>query len=210
MGNLPSWERDMSLPTESARIPGLPETLGTCVERLRHRWGWFVGVGALVALLGIAALLLVVSATIASVYTIAIFIIVAGGAEIVLGFSSQTWGRFFLWVIGGIAYIVVGVFALAQPIMAAAVFTLLLGAALLATGVFRIYVGAHLGKGVRGWVIFAGIVTAIVGFMVLLGWPGNSFVILGLLLGVDLVFWGASWIVLGLRMKAHAVAMLEH
>ncbi len=200
----------MRLPIESARNSSLPDTLGSCVSQLRHRWGWFVAIGALIALLGIAAMLLVVSATIASVYTIAIFMIIAGGAEIVMGFSSRTWGRFFLWVISGIAYIVVGAFALAQPLMAAAVFTLLLGAAMLATGVIRIYLGTHMGKGARGSVIFAGIVTAIVGLIIIIGWPANSFVVLGLLLGIDLFLWGASWIALGLRMKAHARPQIEH
>jgi len=199
-------ERSMSMPTESAPIDTLPDRLGTCVERLRHRWGWFVAIGVLMSFLGFVALLLVVSATIASVYTIAVFMIIAGGAEIAMGLSSQSWGRFFLWVIGGIAYIVVGAFALAQPLMAAAVFTLLLGAAMLATGVIRIYIGTHLGKSVRGSVIFAGIVTAVVGFIIILGWPANSFIVLGLLLGIDLIVWGAGWITLGLRMKAHAGA----
>lgn len=196
----------MTLPTGSMPIAREPDRVGTCVERLRHRWGWFVALGALTALLGIVAFVLVVSATIASVYTIAFFLIVAGGAEIALGVSSRNWGRFFLWVIGGLAYLVVGAFALAKPLIAATVFTLLLGAAMLATGLIRIYTATHLGKNIRGSVILAGIVTAIVGFVILLGWPANSFIVLGLLLGIDLVIWGASWIMLGLRMRAHAQA----
>jgi uncharacterized membrane protein HdeD (DUF308 family) len=193
----------MSLPTQSAPVHELPDRIGTCADRLRHRWGWFVAIGTLMSLLGVAALLLIVSATIASVYTIAVFMVIAGAAEIVMGFSSRSWGRFFLWVIGGIVYIVVGAFAFAQPLMAAAVFTLLLGAAMLITGIIRIYMGTHLGRSVRGGVIFAGTVTAIVGFIIILGWPSNSFIVLGLLLGVDLLIWGASWITLGFRMRAH-------
>jgi uncharacterized membrane protein HdeD (DUF308 family) len=199
-------EQYMSLPSESAQVHGLPDTIGTCVERLRHRWAWFLALGCLMFLLGISALVLVISATIASVYTIAVFMIIAGGAEIVMGFGSRSWGRFFLWVIGGIAYIIVGAFALARPLLAAEVFTLMLGAAMLATGIIRVYMGSHLGKSVRGTVIFAGIVTATVGFIIILGWPTNSFIVLGLLLGIDLMIWGASWITLGLRMRAHAAA----
>lgn len=194
----------MALPTEPVLLSRLPTEAGTCVQHLRHRWGWFVAVGAIVAVLGVAALILVVSATIASVYTIAIFMIIAGGAEIVFGHNARSWGRFFLWVIGGIAYIIIGAFALAQPLMAATVFTLALGAAMLIMGAIRIYIGSHLGPGMRGGVIFGGIVTAIVGLVIILGWPTNSFIVLGLLLGIDLLFWGVSWIVLGLRMKAHA------
>jgi uncharacterized membrane protein HdeD (DUF308 family) len=191
----------MRLPTESGSVAGLPDKIGTCVDRLRHRWGWFVAFGTLTILLGCAALLLVVSATIASVYTIAIFLVIAGGVEVSMGVTSSSWGRSFLWIVGGVAYIVVGAFALAKPLIAAAVFTLLLGAAILATGIIRIYTAAHLGKG--GSVLFAGIVTSIVGSVILVGWPANSFIVLGLLLGFDLLIWGASWLILGLRMRAH-------
>jgi uncharacterized membrane protein HdeD (DUF308 family) len=191
----------MNLPTESGSVAELPDKIGTCVDRLRHRWGWFVAFGTLMILLGVAALLLVVSATIASVYTIAIFLILAGGVEVSMGITSRSWGRSFLWIVGGLAYVVVGAFALAKPLIAAAVFTLLLGAAILATGVIRIYTATHLGKG--GSVLFAGIVTALVGFVILFGWPANSFIILGLLLSFDLLVWGASWLILGLRMRAH-------
>jgi uncharacterized membrane protein HdeD (DUF308 family) len=189
--------------TEAVPSPTKPASLGSIIERLRHRWGWFVAVGVLIMLLGLAALLLVVSATIASVFAIAIFMIVAGGAEIVMGFSAHNWCRFFLWIVGGIAYIVVGAFALAQPLMAAAVFTLVLGAGMVAMGIIRIYVGSHLGTGARRPAIFAGFVTTLVGAIILIGWPTNSFIVLGLLLGLDLMFWGASWVALGWRLRAH-------
>lgn len=187
---------------KSSAYPGRPASLGPIIERLRHRWGWFVVVGALITLLGLAALLLVVSATIASVFAIAIFMIIAGGAEVVMGFNAHNWCRFFLWIFGGIAYVVIGAFALAQPLMAAAVFTLVLGVAMIAMGIIRIYVGTHLGPGARWPAIFAGSVTAAVGVIIVLGWPANSFIVLGLLLGLDLMFWGASWIALGLRLHA--------
>lgn len=189
---------------ESAPCPAGPAGPGTIRDRLRHRWGWFIAIGGLIALLGVAALFLVVSATIASVFAIAIFMIVAGGAEIVMGFNAHNWARFILWIFGGIAYVVVGAFALAQPLMAAAVFTLVLGTAMVAMGVIRIYVGARLGPGARGPGILAGFITMAVGAVIILGWPANSFIVLGLLLGLDLMFWGASWIVLGLRLRASA------
>jgi len=195
----------MSLPFKTAPISTLPAA--GCVERLRDRWVWFVALGVLVAAMGVAALVLVVSATIASVYIVALFMIVAGGGEIVFALGARSWARFFLWVIAGIAYIVVAAFALAQPLMAAALFTLLLGIAMFVTGLIRIYVGTQLNKDVRTVVILAGIVTSLVGLVVLIGWPANSFVVLGVLLGLDLLFWGGSWITLGLRMKAHLLSL---
>jgi uncharacterized membrane protein HdeD (DUF308 family) len=193
----------MNVPTELASLVPKPTSLGTLIERLRHRWIWFIAVGSLISLLGLAALVLIVSATIASVFAIAIFMIVAGGAEIVMGFNAHNWCRFFLWIFGGLAYIVVGALAVAQPIMAAAVFTLVLGVGMFATGLLRIYVGSHLGPGGRRAPLLAGFVTLAVGGVILLGWPTNSFVVLGLLLGLDLIFWGGSWVWLGLHLRRH-------
>ncbi|HEY0145371.1 MAG TPA: DUF308 domain-containing protein, partial [Methylovirgula sp.] len=181
-----------------------------CVERLRYRWPSFIVLGALVATMGVAALVQAVAATIVSVYIIAFFMIVAGGGEIVFANCSRSWSRFFLWVIAGLAYIVVGAFALAQPLMAAALFTLLLGVAMFVTGLIRIYVGTHLNNDVRTIVVVAGVVTSLVGLVVLIGWPANSLAILGVLLGLDLLFWGGSWITLGLRMKAHLNTLPRH
>ncbi len=194
---------DMDLLSPSAPISAKPAVFHALVERGHHRWSWFASVGALITLLGLAALLLVISATIASVFAIAIFMIVAGGAEIVMGFHAHNLCRFFLWIVGGLAYIAVGAFALAQPLIAATVFTLVLGVGMVAIGLIRIYVGSHLGPGARRPAVLAGLIAAAVGVVIVIGWPTNSFIILGFLLGLDLMFWGVSWIALGLRMRAH-------
>lgn len=179
-------------------------SLGTAMEKLKHRWGWFVGLGVLAIVLGATALVLDVHATITTVYIIAIFMIIAGGSEIMVGLGSRTWGRFFLWALAGLFYIVGGAFALAQPIHAAIVLTLMLGAALLIAGVVRIYIGTHMHSHARTLVIVGGVVTALVGVLIIAGWPNNSYVILGTLLGIDLLFTGVMWVGFGLRLKSHA------
>ena len=191
----------MNLLTALAPVP-MP-TSHPIVHSLRHGWAWFVSVGLLVTLLGVAALVLVISATIASVVVIGILMIIAGGAEIVMGVKSHTLSRFFLWIFSGIAYIGVGAFALAQPLVAAALFTLVLGLGMVAIGLIRVYVGSHLCNQTRRSVILAGLAAAVVGVIILIGWPTNSFIVLGVLLGLDLIFWGVSWIVLGLRLHSH-------
>lgn len=189
----------MSFSTNRPDLHGHP-SLGSALERLRHRWGIFIAFGVLVTLLGLVALSLVFSATIASVFMIAIFMIIAGGAEVIMGFSTRHWGRSFLWIIAGLAYIVVGAFALAQPLVAALFFTFALGAAILATGLMRIFLATRLGHA-RWPLLAAGALTALVGLVILLGWPGNSFFVLGTLLGIDLLFWGIAAILLGLRLR---------
>jgi uncharacterized membrane protein HdeD (DUF308 family) len=188
-------------PNYPSPFPDEREDLITMIQILRTRWRFVVGLGVASAGLGILALALVVSATIASVYMIAIFMILIGGAEITFGLSAPTWGRFFLWIIAGLAYIVAASFALAQPLIAAAFFTLLLGAGMIATGVLRIFFGAHLDDPLRAPVIFAGVLTLVIGGLIVASWPQNRPYILGFLLGLDLLFWGIAWIGLGLRLR---------
>jgi uncharacterized membrane protein HdeD (DUF308 family) len=194
----------MASSNNAAPVSGGPKSLGTAIERLRHRWGWIVAFGVLGVAMGIAAIILDVTATIASVYTIAVFMVIAGASEIALGISAKTWGRFFLWIISGLLYIVAASFALANPLVAAAVFTLMLGAGLIVTGLARIYFGTQLVAGTRSSVLFGGIVTALVGLLIVIGWPGNTPFILGILLGIDLFFWGLGWISFGFRLRDHS------
>jgi len=94
-----------------------------------------------------------------------------------------------------------GAFALAQPLLAAAVLTLMLGWALIATGAVRIWLGTHLLPGSKSMMILAGIATLLFGLVIVIGWPGNSFFVLGIILGLDLLFYGASMIAFGMRLR---------
>ena len=186
-------------------LPGGPHSgLGSAMMRLRHRWGWFVALGALTEVLGVLALGLVAFSTLTAVFIIAVFMIIKGGSEITVGLNAKSWGREILLILAGLAYIVAGAFALAQPGPAAAVFTLMLGFALLVAGGVRVWVGAHMASHARTMVVVSGVVTALVGLFVVLGWPGNTLFILGTLLGIDLVFTGFMWIGFGLRLRSHA------
>jgi len=79
-----------------------PHSLGQAIEKLRSRWAWFVGYGALCLAFGVLALTMVAASTLAVVFFIALMLIVAGAAEIILGFNSRDWPSFFLWVISGL------------------------------------------------------------------------------------------------------------
>ena len=81
--------------------------------------------------------------------------------------------------------------------------TLLLGAGLLATGIVRVIVGARMsGARTRGGLIAAGLVTALLGLLIVIGWPGNSVIVLGTILGIDLLIYGLTWIAFGIRLGA--------
>jgi uncharacterized membrane protein HdeD (DUF308 family) len=176
-------------------------SLGQATERLRARWGWFVAYGAICLIFGVAALAMAAASTLAVVFFIALMLILAGGVEITIGFGSRDWPSFFLWIISGLFYVLFGAFALAQPAVAAAALTMVVGIGFLIAGIVRVWLGSRLPAGARSYVVFAGAVTTLLGALILAGWPGNTMAVLGILFGVDMVFYGASWIGLGLKLR---------
>ena len=188
---------------QTPRPTARPHSLGEAIAKLKPKWGWFVAFGALTAAMGLATLLyLVVIGTVASVYMIGFAMILAGGAEIGIGLKARTWGWLAIWVLVGLLYVVAGAFALAQPLIAAAGYTLLIGAALVATGVARIVAAFRLPSGNKAMVGLAGAITVLLGAMILASWPASGLFVLGTFLGIDLLFYGFSWMAFGMRLKA--------
>jgi uncharacterized membrane protein HdeD (DUF308 family) len=188
-------------PTEDAGLVRAPDDLGQTIALLRRRWPWFIAFGTAATLFGVLALGLTTAATIASVYAIAVFIIIVGGTEIILGVNSHLWSSRLLLILLGLLYVVAGSFSLANPLTGAAGFTLALGAALLATGVARVAFAIRLPHGPSGFVVLAGLITSILGMAILFGWPENSSFVLGIFLGLDLLFYGLSWVGFGLFLR---------
>lgn len=184
-----------------------PHPLGgaTNLEPLRAKSGWIVALGVIYAIAGIVALGSMMLATVASVFLVGIMMLIAGVAEAINAFQVKTWGKFLLWLALGCLYVIAGLVTLRNPLLAAAVLTLLLGIALTASGIMRMLLSLSMMEGTPWiWVLLSGGVTLLIGLVILAHWPVSSLYILGLFLGVDLVIAGASWIGLGLGLRRHA------
>ena len=179
-----------------------PHSLGASIERLRARWGWIAALGAALTLLGVLALIYTAAATIATVLINGWIMMVAGLFEIYLGTRARDWRHFSLWVIAGVFYLAAGVMAIANPLLASVVFTLLLGAGLFAAGLFRLYLAYQLPSGSgKTMVMLSAFITMFLGIIVITGWPANSLWVIGTLLGIDLIFQGTGWISFALGLK---------
>jgi uncharacterized membrane protein HdeD (DUF308 family) len=188
----------------NADITSHPHNLGEAIHRLRAKWGAIFAFGLLLMVLGVASLIFAFVSTLAMVTLNGVFFLVAGAAEIGVGMHAKTWGRFFLWVIGGVLYIVAGIFCILEPLAASAILTLLIGAGLIAAAVVRAWLGFELPAGPnRGFVWLGAAVTFLLGLTIVMSWPMSSLYVLGTLLGVDLLFHGAGWVSFALGLRAH-------
>jgi uncharacterized membrane protein HdeD (DUF308 family) len=178
---------------------------GSGVEPLRAKCGWIVALGVVYVIAGLVALSSVVLATVVSVFIVGIMMVIAGVAEVINAFQLKSWGKFLLWIALGLLYIVAGVVTFQNPLLAAALLTLMLGVALVVSGIMRIILAFNMKEGMPWmWVVLSGVITLILGGIVLAKWPVSSLYILGIFLGIDLVFAGVGWIFVGLGLKSRA------
>ena len=172
------------------------------VAPLRAKWGWIVALGIIYLIVGFIALGSVVMATVASVLVVGAMMIVAGVAEVFNAFQIKSWGKFLLWGLLGLLYIVAGFVTFENPLLAAALLTLMLGALLVASGIVRIILAFSM-KRETPWmlVLLSAVITLLLGLLILAHWPVSSLFVLGLFLAIDLIMAGAGWIGLGLSLR---------
>ena len=172
------------------------------VQPLRAKWGWIVALGVVYLIAGFVTLGSVLSATVVSVFLVGIMMIIAGVAEVINAFEVRGWGKFVLWLLLGALYIIAGLVTFRNPLLAAAVLTLILGVALVASGIMRIILAFSVQREAPWiWVLLSGAITLLLGALILARWPISSLYILGLFLGIDLIFAGIGWLGLGLGLR---------
>ena len=183
------------------------QPFGTVLGPLRAKSGWIIALGVIYVVAGFIALGSVVMATVVSVFIVGIMMLIAGSAEVIHAFQVKSRGRFLLWALLGALYIVAGFVTFENPLLAAAILTLILGVALITSGIMRIILAFSVKEGVPWiWILVSGLITLLLGIVILVHWPVSSLYILGLFLGIDLVFAGAGWIALGLGLRRRVTA----
>lgn len=181
------------------------QPFGQAITHLRNNWGWFVALGVLSVIAGLLALGNLMLGTVASVLFIGAMMAVTGIAHIVHAFQVRAWGAFLVWLLTGILYTAAALMIAYNPVLGATVFTLFVGVILIASGVMRIIVSFSM-RQEPGWVwmLVAGLVTLLLGLIIAAHWPVDSLWVLGMFLGIDLLFTGVALVMLGFRLKPTA------
>jgi len=200
-----TWEAAGTVETGETAMTSLSQAQIPPTQTLRSKSGWIVALGVVYVIAGLIALSSVVFATRVTVFVVGIMMLISGVAEVINAFQFKSWGRFLVWLLLGALYIVAGLLTFENPLLAATVLTLLLGAALVVSGVMRIVLALSMREGMS-WtsVVLSGVVTLLLGLIILVHWPVSSLFVLGTLLGIDLLIIGIGWIFVGFGLKSRA------
>ncbi len=172
------------------------------LDALRGNWFWFVILGVALVVLGTVALGSAVIASLAAAAAIGVLLLLGGAAEAVGAFWCRGWSGFFLELLSGVLSIVVGVLFLRAPVGALAALTLLVACFLMVGGFFKIVTAVSYRFAAWGWSLAGGIIDVILGVMIWQEWPASGLWVIGLFVGINLLFRGFNWIALGLALRA--------
>jgi uncharacterized membrane protein HdeD (DUF308 family) len=161
------------------------------------RWAFFA-LGLVSVIAGFIAIGSTFIATLLSVKVFGVLLLVAGIAEVVHAVMVRNLKGFALHLLSAVLYLIAGLFMLEDPVRAAAVITLLLSAAFLVGGVLRIVFSLVVRFPAWGWVLLNGVVDLILGILIWREWPESSLWVIGLFVGIELLFHGWAWIILAL------------
>ncbi len=168
------------------------------IEEVREHRTWFLIWGVVLIVLGMIAVGSSVLATLVSVIFLGWILIFSGLFGIIHGLMRRRWHGFFLNLLAGVLYVVVGFLMISNPAMAAVTLTLLIAMLLIAAGAFRLFVAFSMPLHHRGWLILNGIVSIVLGLLIWRSWPISGLWVIGLFIGIDMIFDGWTEVMLAL------------
>ena len=126
--------------------------------------------------------------TLASVVYFGILLIVIGGVQILQTFKCSGWKSIALHGLIGLLYLGAGIMIVSRPLLASLTLTWALGFMLIVVGVMRIVVGVQ-HRGTSGWGggLVGGIITLLLGLLILARWPSSALWVIGFFLAIELI-----------------------
>ena len=172
---------------------------------IAEKWGWFLALGIVLILAGLAAIAFPLLGTIAVKIMLGWLFLIGGVVMIVHAFQAPGWGGFLWEVLVGLLYVVAGAYLAFFPLTGLLTLAILLAVLFIAEGVFEV-IQAFRVRPHEGWgfLLLSGIAALAVGVLITLSLPSSAEWALGLLAGINLLFSGWSYVFLALAgRRAH-------
>ncbi len=170
-----------------------------------EKWGWFLALGIVLIIVGFAAIVFPFVSTIAAKIMLGWLFLIGGVFMVVHAFSSQAWQGFLWSLLIGILYLIAGGYLAFFPLTGLLTLALLLIILFAAEGIFETIMAFRV-RPHEGWgfMLLSGIAALAVAFLIAIDLPGSATWALGLLVGINLLFSGWSYVFLALAgRRAH-------
>ena len=164
---------------------------------VRAHWKAFLFEGILLAVLGLAAMIVPPLASLAITIFLGWMFLISGVAGLVLTLWARQMPGFWWSLISAALGLAAGIVLLARPMQGVLTLTIVVGAFFIAEGVATIMYALEHRRELSGrwsWLLVAGLMDIVIAFFIITGLPGSAEWAIGLLAGVNLLFGGATLI----------------
>lgn len=178
---------------------------GRASAALREHWVAFLVEGILLAILGLAAMIVPPLASIAVTIWLGWMFLISGIVGLVLTFWARGMPGHWWSLLSAVLAIAAGIILLVSPVQGTYTLTLVVGLYFLAEGAASIMYAIEHRRELTGrwsWMLVAGLMDILIAAIVIIGLPGSALWALGLLVGINLLFGGATLI--GMALAAHS------
>ncbi|SFP87810.1 Uncharacterized membrane protein HdeD, DUF308 family [Bradyrhizobium sp. Ghvi] len=173
-------------------------------QTVKAHWKAFLFEGILLAILGVAALILPPLASLATAIFLGWMFLVSGIGGLIATYWARHAPGFWWSLVSAALATLTGMLLLARPMQAVLTLTIVLGAYFLAEGVTTIMYALEHRRELSGrwsWLLISGLVDIAIAFMVIMGLPSSAEWAIGVLVGINLLFGGATMIGMALAAR---------
>jgi len=173
-------------------------------QAVKAHWKAFLFEGILLAVLGVAALILPPLASLAIAIVLGWMFLISGIGGLIVTYWARSTPGFWWSLISAALAVLAGMLLLARPIQAVLTLTIVLGAYFLAEGLATIMYALEHRRELSGrwsWLLISGLVDIAISFMVITGLPSSAEWAIGVLVGINLLFGGATLIGMALAAR---------
>lgn len=162
----------------------------------QHRTAFIIE-SVLLIILGILAIALPFYATLSVELIIGWILLLGGIVQLYKSFKTFKQPGGAISLMAAVIYIAVGTLMLLFPLAGILTLTLLIGLFFLLEGIAKIAFSFELKPAQNwGWLLISGIISLIMSGIIIGGWPATSLWVIGLLIGINMIFFGFSLIAL--------------
>lgn len=176
------------------------------IARARSKWGWLLAFGILSLVLGFIGLGCTFALSVASAVFFGVLLLIGSVGQAISGFQIRGFkGKIWHFFVS-LLLLVAGIVLVRNPIEGSILLTAVLGGALVGVGIFRILTALS-SRESEGWVwlLLSGIVTLILGGIIISQWPVSGLWVIGLFIAIDLIISGWGYIALAIAAKGRPV-----
>ena len=189
---------------DSSKIPDLPKVIGVNINRLKQHSGWTRTLGIAFVIIGLLAIAVPGIFSLGFEMFLGWLFLFGGIFQIITSFRTNGTKGWLLGLVTGILACVVGVLFVMQPFQGVRILTIILAAYYLFDGISKIifrFTNPEIPGNKWGWV--NGIFGIIIAGLVWIEWPLSSAWFIGLLVGVNMLFYGIALISLASACRRH-------